>query len=129
MKYRIRVIRVETAEKVVTATDEESAIQKVQDELAKPYGFFGHWETKAVDLEVISAETRLGEAPGAVPGEGPLLLSVNAAAKVLGVSRTSLYQMMTAGEIEHVRIGRRVLVARSALTKFIEVNTRSGYYS
>jgi hypothetical protein len=36
---------------------------------------------------------------------------------------------MSAGEIEHVRIGRRVLVARSALTKFIEVNTRSGYYS
>ena len=123
------MIRVETAEKVVSATDEDNAVRKVQEELAKPYGFFGRWETKAVDLEVVSAETRIGEVPGSVPADGPLLLSVSAAAKVLGVSRTSLYQMMTAGEIEHVRIGRRVLVARSALTKFIDVNTRSGYYS
>jgi excisionase family DNA binding protein len=114
---------------VVSATDEENALRKIQEELAKPYGFFGRWETKAVDLEVVSAETRIGEVSGAVPADRPLLLSVNAAAKVLGVSRTSLYQMMTAGEIEHVRIGRRVLVARSALVQFIEVNSRSGYYS
>jgi hypothetical protein len=60
-RYRIRVIRVEAAEKVVSATDEDDAIRKVQDELAKPYGFFGRWETKALDLEVVSAETRLGE--------------------------------------------------------------------
>ena len=129
MRYRIRAIRVETAEKVVSATDEDNTIRKVQEELAKPYGLFGRWGTKATHVEVVSAETRLGEPPGSVPGDGPLLLSVSAAAKVLGVSRTSLYQIMSAGEIEHVRIGRRVLVARSALTKFIEVNTRSGYYS
>jgi excisionase family DNA binding protein len=129
MRYRVRAIRVETAEKVVSATDEDDAIRKVQEELAKPYSFFGRWETKALDLQVVSAETRVGEAHSSVPTEGPLLLSVNEAAKLLGFSRTSLDNIVRAGEIEHVRVGRRVLLARSALTKFIEVNSRSGYYS
>jgi excisionase family DNA binding protein len=40
-----------------------------------------------------------------------------------------MYELIRTGEIEHVRVGRRVLVARSTLTKFIEVNSRSGYYS
>ncbi|MGA3217382.1 MAG: helix-turn-helix domain-containing protein, partial [Acidimicrobiales bacterium] len=112
----------ETAEKVVSATDEDNAIRKVQEELAKPYGFFGRWETKALDLEVVSAETRLGQAPGSVPADGPLLLSVNAAAKLLGFSSRSVYELIRTGELEHVRVRRRVLVARSGLIKFIEVN-------
>jgi excisionase family DNA binding protein len=120
---------VETAEKVVSATDEDDAIRKVQEELAKPYSFFGRWETKALDLEVVGAESRLGEAPASIPAEGPLLLSVNAAGKLLGFSSRSMYELIRTGEIEHVRVGRRVLLARSALTKFIEVNSRSGYYS
>jgi len=114
---------------VVSATDEDDAVRKVQEELAKPYGFFGRWETKALDLQVVNAETRVGQAHGSVPGDGPLLLSVNAAGKLLGFSSRSMYELIRTGEIEHVRVGRRVLLARSALTKFIEVNSRSGYYS
>jgi excisionase family DNA binding protein len=129
MKYWIRAIRVETAEKVVSATDEENAIRKVQEDLGRPYGFLGRWETKALELEVVSAESRLGVAPDGVPAEGPLLLSVSAAGKPVGFSSRTMYELISAGEIEHVRVGRRVLVARSAITKFIEVNSRSGYYS
>ena len=33
------------------------------------------------------------------------------------------------GKIEHVRVGRRILISRGALEKFIEMNTRVGYYS
>ncbi|MGA3354631.1 MAG: helix-turn-helix domain-containing protein [Acidimicrobiales bacterium] len=62
-----------------------------------------------------------------MPADGPLLVSVNEAAKLLGISRVSLYEMIRAGEIEHVRSGRRMLLPRSGLTKFIEVNSRSGY--
>jgi len=129
VKYRVRVIRVEAAEKLVTATDEDDAVRKVQAELAKPYSFLGRWETKAVDLEVVGCEGKAGQLPGNVSAEGPLLLSVNAAGKLLGFSSRSMYEMIRTGEIEHVRVGRRVLVARTALAKFIEVNTRSGYYS
>jgi excisionase family DNA binding protein len=111
------------------ATGEHDAVRKVQEELAKPYGFLGRWETKALDLEVVGAESRLAETPSSVPAEGSLLLSVNAAGKLLGFSSRSMYELIRTGEIEHVRVGRRVLLARSALTKFIEVNSRSGYYS
>jgi len=51
--------------KVVSATDEDDAIRKVQEELAKPYGFFGRWETKALEVEVVGGGSRLGEAPAA----------------------------------------------------------------
>jgi len=70
MRYRVRAMRVESAEKVVSGTDEDDAIRKVQEELAKPYSFFGRWETKALDLEVLGSESRLGETPSSVPGEG-----------------------------------------------------------
>jgi excisionase family DNA binding protein len=106
MRYRVRAIRVETAEKVVSATDEDDAIRKVQEELAKPYGFFGRWETKALEVEVVGGESRLGEAPGSVPADGPLLLWVNAAGKLLGISSSSMYKLIRTGEIEHVRVGR-----------------------
>ena len=49
-----------------------------------------------------SAESGLGAAPGSMPADGPLLVSVNEAAKLLGISRVSLYEMIRAGEIEHV---------------------------
>jgi hypothetical protein len=74
MRYRVRAIRVETAEKVVRATDEEDAIRKNQEDLAKPYSFFGRWETKTLELEVVSSESRVGAVLDGVPAEGPPLL-------------------------------------------------------
>ena len=86
--------------------------QTRREPLDKPYGFFGRWETKTLDLEVVGWESKLGERQGSVPLEGPLLVSVNEAAKLLGISRASLYEMIRAGEIEHVRVGKQVLAAR-----------------
>ena len=41
---------------------------------------------------------------------GPLLLSVTRAAEFLGVSRSTLYQLVAAGRVPVVRLGRAVRV-------------------
>lgn len=53
MRYRIRITRAQAAERVVSAKDEDSALDKVRQELAQPYGFFGRWETVTTEAEVV----------------------------------------------------------------------------
>ena len=60
------------------------------------------------------------------PTDGALLLSVAEAAKALGVSRGSLYELVNAGEVKSIQIGRRRLIPRTALIEFIDGNTASG---
>lgn len=48
-----------------------------------------------------------------------LTLTVNEAAKMLGISRGLAYQMVKMGKIPSVRFGKRVLVPRSALEKLL----------
>jgi excisionase family DNA binding protein len=121
------VARTEIAEKMVSAADEEAAIDKIQAELDRPYGLLGLWRTTAVEIvEVEAVEgAHAGLASGPVPGR-PVLLSVKDAAEYLGVSRATLYRRVSTGELESVRIGSRCLISRDALTKFIEVNSRAG---
>jgi excisionase family DNA binding protein len=47
-----------------------------------------------------------------------LLLSKNEAARLLGLSLRSLDHIISRGEIQTRRIGRRVLIARSAVESF-----------
>jgi excisionase family DNA binding protein len=54
-------------------------------------------------------------------------MSIKDAAGHLGITTGRLYELVNAGEIDHVRVGRRTYVSRAALTKFIETHTRSGY--
>lgn len=49
-----------------------------------------------------------------------LLLSPVEAAAALGLSRAKLYQLMAAGEIENVKLGRSRKIPRDALDTFIE---------
>jgi excisionase family DNA binding protein len=49
----------------------------------------------------------------------PRLLSISLAAQVLGLSRTSLYELMASGRILSVTIGRRRFVPREAIDEFI----------
>ncbi|HYT79730.1 MAG TPA: hypothetical protein VEQ37_10830 [Actinomycetota bacterium] len=85
MRFRIQVARVQSVERVVNATDEEAAIAKVEAELQKPYGLLGSWKTVDTQIEVVGAEPVAGISSADV-GEGPLLQSVTAAAKHLGIS-------------------------------------------
>src|SRR5258706_14563248 len=110
MRYRVRVVRVQVAERAVRAADEEAASGKVQEELAQPYGFIGRWETTAVEIEVVGIESALGSTGGSVEG-GPLLLSVQDAAKHLGASRSLMYELVNTGAIESLHLAARRLVS------------------
>lgn len=56
-----------------------------------------------------------------------MLLSLEAAAKELGgISLPTLRRRIHAGEIQTVRVGRRVLISRKALEQFIRASERAG---
>lgn len=57
-------------------------------------------------------------------GTPPRLLTVEEACRKLRVSRWSLYQLIRANQLATVRIGRRRLVAESAIDRFIEERER-----
>ncbi|MFC1847667.1 helix-turn-helix domain-containing protein [Chloroflexota bacterium] len=48
-----------------------------------------------------------------------LVLTVEQAAEILGISRPTAYEAIQTGEIPHIRIGRRILVPRAALEKLL----------
>jgi excisionase family DNA binding protein len=50
----------------------------------------------------------------------PLLLEVRDAAQVLGIGRSTLYELIAAGEIEVVHIGRSARVPVVALQAFVD---------
>src|SRR2546428_11201119 len=110
MRYRIRVSRVQVAERSVLAKDEEHAMDKVRAELDQPYGFFGRWETTATEAEIVAIEPREGLTP-TIPGEGPLLMSIKDAAAHLGLPYGRLYELVNGGAINHVRVGRRTYIS------------------
>ena len=127
MRYRVRVLRGQKADRVVSAVDEDDAIKKVREELDKPYGYLGRWETVSTEVEILAEEPALSTAPPPL-GESALMLPLKDAARHLGVSYGSLYELVNRGEIDHVRLGRRMYIARDALQRFIEANTHRGYW-
>ena len=49
-----------------------------------------------------------------------MTLTVEEAASILGVGRTLAYQMAREGRLPVIRLGRRLLVSRSALERMLE---------
>ena len=55
-------------------------------------------------------------------------LSITEAAKAIGVSRTSIYELINAGKIKSIKIGARRLVPVKNIHEFIETCERvEGY--
>jgi excisionase family DNA binding protein len=54
------------------------------------------------------------------PEEEALTLSVEHAARLIGVSRATVYRMVRDGELRAVRVGRRVLVLKKPLMEMLE---------
>lgn len=52
--------------------------------------------------------------------ETELVLSVEAAGKLLGVSRPHAYKLVREGQIPVIRLGRRIVVPKPALMKMLE---------
>ncbi len=46
-------------------------------------------------------------------------MSVESAAKLLGIARGSMYQAVRRGEVPSVRIGRRIVIPRRALERLL----------
>jgi excisionase family DNA binding protein len=54
-----------------------------------------------------------------IPAEERLTLTVEEAARLLGISRAFAYEAVRRGEIPSIRIGRRVLVPKAALKRLV----------
>jgi excisionase family DNA binding protein len=61
-----------------------------------------------------------------VPSNERLLLSIREAAVTLAISRTKLYELLSAEEISTVRIGRCVRISRAELLRFIDRQSWNG---
>lgn len=68
----------------------------------------------------MSMPTEPSQVPAPLPPTSParVLLSVEAAAELLSVSRTRIYALIKDGQIVSVRVGRLRRVPTSALTEF-----------
>lgn len=49
-----------------------------------------------------------------------LLVTIEEAARLLGVGRTTMFKFIGRGEIKSVRLGRRRFIARKSLESFVE---------
>jgi len=49
----------------------------------------------------------------------PMLLDIESGAEVLGVSRSTFYKLMDSGQIQTAHIGRRRLIARAELDRYV----------
>jgi excisionase family DNA binding protein len=61
----------------------------------------------------------------AAPGMEPILLSAEQVATMLGVNRSTVFDLLRRGDLASVRIGRRRLISRSAITDFVERHERA----
>jgi excisionase family DNA binding protein len=84
--------------------------------------------TPAICLESLTVWLAHGPEPTATPGACPppypagperLLLSVGQAAAVLGVGRTTAYQLIQHGELEVIHVGRSARVPAESLPELV----------
>ncbi len=54
---------------------------------------------------------------------GSLVLSVEDAAALLGISRTLAYELVHRGELPYLRLGRRIVIPRARIHDLIEAST------
>jgi len=59
------------------------------------------------------------------PLDAPLLLAVPDAARLLGIGPTFAWELVRAGDLPSVKLGRRVLVPRAALERLAAVHTQA----
>ena len=57
--------------------------------------------------------------PASIGACVPRLLSIKQAAYQLGLGRTSIYELLAAGKLKSLKIGRRRCIPREAIDEFI----------
>jgi len=53
--------------------------------------------------------------------QATMVLTVPEAARLLGISRTHAYELVTRGELAHVRLGRRIVVPKHSIDTLLGV--------
>jgi len=53
----------------------------------------------------------------------PFAVGINEAARLMGVSRALVYQLISAGELEVVKIGTRTVIRTDVIQRFLAANT------
>lgn len=84
---------------------------------------FRQFADRLDEQRTLPAPERRGEAAsqGAHPVmPGRLALKVPEAAKAIGISRASMYQIVASGEVRSVRIGRRILIPVAELQRLLQ---------
>ena len=51
--------------------------------------------------------------------DAPLLLRIPEASRLLGISRSTMYQLVAKGDVQILRIGRSVRISRQALERLV----------
>ena len=74
MRYKVRVIRVQVAERYVRATDPDTAAEKAREEFEKPYAYYGSWNTVASEVDVLEEDRVESIALVDLIREGPMLI-------------------------------------------------------
>jgi excisionase family DNA binding protein len=66
----------------------------------------------------MSVQHQLGLWSGEIPG--PALLTVKEAGRILAVSRSTAYELIAAGQLETVHIGRSVRIPVDAIVAYVK---------
>lgn len=95
---------------VVDGGDQLAAVRRQAGELEQACGSLAEQVAR-----LAATVTELVERPAPVP----LSVSVEEAARLLGLSRSNLFKLMESGELRSVKVGSRRLVPRWALEEFL----------
>lgn len=63
---------------------------------------------------------------GAVAKPIVLAHSIPETAEMIGVSRSKIYELFDTGELSHLKIGRRTLIERSEIERFLAAHRVGG---
>lgn len=61
----------------------------------------------------------------ALPSPDPICVRVNDAARMIGVGRTKLYELIAAGEVETIKLGKSTRVTTASLHDLIRRQRRA----
>lgn len=68
-----------------------------------------------------SSRSTIGEPPRSAEVAGQtLLVTVEEAARLLGIGRTTMFELIGSGKVKSIRLGRRRLIARRNLELFVD---------
>src|SRR5699024_2355848 len=119
-RYHVQITRVHVADRWVEAGSEAAAIQRVLGEFSNPNGDQRNWKTTTTDAKVLEVEQREQSYSAKAEDDEPLLLSLDGAARTLGVPRGVIDELVRTGKIEWNQAGSSKFISREALDKFVK---------